>query len=232
VQGLAKGVGLASHHVDHVIGIAKAPYMTRFGEGPFPTELGGTRSAEWCGTKGITPDVERQKFPAATLLSADDFEFGVAIRSAGGEYGATTGRPRRTGWFDLPLLRYSCEIMGAQEMSLALTKLDVLNFCPVIKICTAYRYEGPVYHLRGYELHEGAVLQTAIPVAEVLKYCSPIYQEFPGWMSNVSEIGNRLALPDKLLDIIDFIENESGEGVSLLSVGPRREQTIFGSESE
>ena len=102
IGGLAKGVGLKVSDVDLTLGIVKAPYMTRVGEGPFPTELGGTKSAEWCGTAGITKDIEKEKFPNASVNETDEFVQGVGIRKAGFEYGATTGRPRRTGWLDLP----------------------------------------------------------------------------------------------------------------------------------
>jgi adenylosuccinate synthase len=235
VQGLAKGVGLTAGSVDRTIGIAKAFYMTRVGEGPFPTEMGGVRSAEWCGTKGITRDIERKKFPSVSIkvksasdpADGDEFELGIAIRKAGDEYGATTGRPRRTGWLDLSLLRYSSQIAGKHGKEVALTKLDVLNQCSLIKVCVGYTYTGPDYRVGSLGLKYGDIIRTAIPSDDVLRYCRPVYQEFPGWMSDICQAKTRQSLPKELAKIIAFVEQEAGVTASLLSVGPDREQTIF-----
>ncbi len=235
LQGLAKGVGLSADVVDRTLGIVKAFYMTRVGEGPFPSEMGGVRSAEWCGTKGITRAVENERFPSASVRmkmphgssEERDFELGVAIRRAGSEYGATTGRPRRVGWLDLPLLRYSSQVAGRHGKEVALTKLDVLDQCPVIKVCVGYQYDGPDQRVGRVSLKSGSVIRTAVPMADVLSHCRPIFREFRGWESNISTIRRRVDLPKELAQLIAFVEQEAGVTASLLSVGPDREQTIF-----
>ncbi|MBU6323822.1 adenylosuccinate synthase [Patescibacteria group bacterium] len=221
IEGLAKGVGLRPDDVDVSIGVAKFPYMTRVGEGPFPTELGGTESAAWCST--ATKEEEAKKYPGASVNAKDEMEQGVGMRLAGFEYGATTGRPRRTGWFDLPLFRYALR-NGAN--SIALTKLDVLDGCETIRIATAYRYDGPAYRVGALELTPGTELTTAVMDPVVLKNVTPVYKEFPGWLSPLGKAREKGALPQKLLDLLDFIRKESGASLDLLSVGPDRDDIL------
>lgn len=228
IHGLAKGVGLSERDVDLTIGIAKAFYMTRVGEGPFPTEMGHDRSAKHCATKGVTRETEKAQYPDASLSQGNhvdgDFKLGIAVRRVGNEYGATTGRPRRTGWLDLPLLRYSSRITGRY---VALTKLDVLSGCPVIKVCVAYRYKGPDYRIEGKMLRRGEVLSEAIPSNDIMQHCSPMYEEFPGWKEDIGGAKKREELPRELLNLIAFVETRAEVEARLLSVGPDREQTIF-----
>lgn len=235
LAGLAKGVGLLSSQVDLTLGIVKAPYMTRVGEGSFPTEMGGTQSNEWCGRMAASiaradgfksvRDLEADAYGLVTLDDPDEFKLGVAVRIVGDEYGKTTSRPRRTGWLDLPLLRYARQFNGPDVV---LTKLDVLSRCPTIKICVAYRYDGPNYWVDGEDiLTRGKEIQTAIPADEVLKHCRPIYREFPGWRCDISQAKSVDDLPPELINIIKFIEGEAGVKARVLSVGSDREQTIF-----
>lgn len=226
IQGLTKGVGLSVKDVDRVFAIVKAPYMTRVGDGPFPTEMGGDQSAEWCRTKEINCESEAQRYPDVSLSDiSDEFLLGVAIRKAGGEYGATTGRLRRTGWLDIPLLRHAIKIMGV-EVDIVLTKLDVLSGCPTIRVCSAYRYEGPEQRIGKRTLCYGNILDVAIPHSEIIKYCRPIYQDFNGWKEDITSIRSIHDLPLELIQIISFIQKETVSAISLLSVGPKREQTI------
>lgn len=223
LAGLAKGAGLRERDVDLAFGIAKAPYMTRVGEGVFPTEFGGKASAEWCGTSGVTAKTEQEKYPGASVNSSDPLEQGVGIRIAGREYGATTGRPRRTGWLDLPLLRYA---MQFADSDLILTKIDVLDRCEEIRLCVAHRYVGPAFNLGRLTIERGMVLDTAIPITEVLEYIEPVYESLPGWMCDTSGIRTWNAVPEKLEAIISVIEQKTGAKVAAVSVGPDREQTI------
>ncbi len=216
IQGLAKGVGLSEKQVDLTLGIAKAYFMTRVGEGPFPTELGGVASAAWCGTKGVNRETELEKFGDVSVNDPDPFRQGVGIRMAAHEYGATTGRPRRIGWLDLPLLRYAVQT-GID--GLILTKLDSLDGCEVIKLCKAYTYRGDNYQIGERLLCTGDQLNVAIPDAEVLQHCQPIYQEFPGWRAAAEQ-------PPELMNLVRFLEAEVGKRAVILSVGPEREQTI------
>ena len=224
IGGLAKGVGLTQADVDLTLGIVKAPYMTRVGEGPFPTEMGGTKSAEWCGAAGITKQTEKEKFPNATVNEVDEFVQGVGIRKAGYEYGATTGRPRRTGWLDLPFLRYTTQF---SSKDLILTKLDVMDECENIKICSAYTYDGPDFNLGNKILTKGTELKVTIIDEEVMKYCKPVYKTFKGWMTSIREMREASQFPEELKTVISFIETETGCKARIVSVGPDRDETII-----
>ena len=224
MQGLARGVGLRERQVDRTFGIVKAFYMTRVGEGPFPTELGGNTSAAWCNRVGTTEQIEQYHYPDATVNSREPFVRGIGIRRAGYEYGSTTKRPRRVGWLDLPLLRYSQRHTGPDTI---LTKLDVLDDCEWIDICTAYRYVGPTHHIGGQKtLNSGEILQSAIPDYDVIQDCVPIYKSFPGWLTPTRACRNEGELPTQLRDLIGYIAASASLNIVMLSVGPDREQTI------
>lgn len=177
--GACTGTGIAPYLIDQVIGISKA-YVTRVGEGPFPTEL--------------------------------DDEMGETLRTAGAEFGATTGRPRRTGWLDIVALRETVRTNGLT--GIALTKLDVLNKLETIKVCTAYRYGDQFLEEFPQDL-------------EVLKNCTPVYEEITGWQSETSSLQNYADLPAAARDYIASIESWTGCPVVLVSVGPRRDQTLI-----
>jgi len=224
VQGLARGVGLKDGDIDLALGIVKAFYMTRVGAGPFPTEIGGQVSEEWCSRSNVTRESDKEQVPGADVNSEDEFKQGVGIRIAGGEYGATTGRPRRTGWLDLALMRYAIRDSGPD---IILTKLDVLNRCKKIKICTHYIYEGPEYYLGKKKIKKGDVIWVAILCSEVLKHCLPVYKTFPGWISDISGAKSFKELPEKNVRILDFVAGETGAKVKVLSIGAERGKTIF-----
>lgn len=226
ITGLAKGVGIKETSVDLTLGIVKAPYMTRVGEGPFPTELGGLESAKWCGTKGINKTIEREKYPDASIDDSNEFIQGIALRKAGGEYGATTGRPRRTGWLDLPMLKYSVKFSGVHVI---LTKLDVLDTCKTIRICHAYEYIGENYRIGEKTYKNGDIIETTVPDLEIITNCKPLYTDFPGWESDITNITSYELLPEKLHTILNFIKEKTNVKIDIISVGPDREQTIINS---
>ena len=139
-------------------------------------------------------------------------EVGEALRKKGNEFGAVTGRPRRTGWLDLPLLRYSNMINGTGW--LVVTKLDVLDEMAEIPVCVGYKIDGKETleipaQASGYEKIE------------------PIYTKLPGWQSETFGIANYDQLPAKAKSYLDFIEKETTAKVGIISTGPDREQTIF-----
>jgi adenylosuccinate synthase len=139
-------------------------------------------------------------------------EVGEALRKKGNEFGAVTGRPRRTGWLDLPLLRYSNMINGTGW--LVVTKLDVLDDRATIPVCVGYRVNGT-------ETQE-------IPAQNsVFEQIEPIYTELPGWHSETYGIDKYEQLPEKAKSYLAFIEKETGAKVGIISTGPDREQTIF-----
>jgi adenylosuccinate synthase len=137
---------------------------------------------------------------------------GEALRKKGNEFGAVTGRPRRTGWLDLPLLRYSNMINGTGW--LVVTKLDVLDDLAEIPICVAYKVDGK---------------ETLEVPAQASGYekIEPIYVKLPGWRSETFGIANYDQLPAKAKSYLEFIEKETAAKVGIVSTGPDREQTIF-----
>lgn len=147
--------------------------------------------------------------PFPTEDSEDD---GVKMREIGGEYGTTTGRPRRCGWFDGLLLRYSIRLNGLSE--LAMTKLDVLDDFDEIKICTRYEYEGEIFD--AFPPHQ-SIIHKAVP----------IYETMPGWKTDISGAKTYDELPQACRDYIERLQEIAGIPFTIISVGPRRDQTLF-----
>ena len=138
-------------------------------------------------------------------------EMGDQLRQAGQEFGATTGRPRRCGWFDAVAMREAVRTSGIT--GLAITKLDVLSDLPAIKICTAYSYKGEMLDYFPRDL-------------DVLKDCNPVYEELEGWQSDISGIKTYEELPPRARAYLDKLSEISECPLVLISVGPRRDQTI------
>lgn len=138
-------------------------------------------------------------------------EFGEVLRKLGNEYGATTGRPRRCGWFDTVSVSYSIKINGIS--SLMLTKLDVLSDLQTIKICTGYKYKDQV--LKDFPSN-----------LNVLNSCMPVYEEVCGWRSELSDINDPSDLPQNLMNYLAKLEDILETQISLISIGPSREQFI------
>jgi adenylosuccinate synthase len=136
---------------------------------------------------------------------------GDLLRERGGEYGATTGRPRRCGWFDGVVLRHAAKINGLTQ--LAVTKIDVLDVLETIKICTAYECEGKVIEDFPTDLAK-------------LEKCRPIYEELPGWKEDLSSITNYRDLPLNAKKYIDRLAELAEAKISLISVGAERGQVI------
>lgn len=157
-------------------------------------------------TKAYTTRVGEGPFPTELID-----ETGEQIRKAGHEFGTTTGRPRRCGWLDLVVLRYTCMINGVTE--LALTKLDVLSGMKELKVCTEYEINGK---------------KTAdFPIRpEDLKVAKPVYETLPGWEENIMECKSMEELPENARNYVSYIEKQLGVKVSIVSIGPKREQTI------
>jgi len=222
ISGLTKGVGLSEKDVDLNLGIVKAFYMTRVGQGPFPTEMGGELSDKHCSSN--TKDTERATYPNASLNSEDELQLGIAVRYIGQEYGATTGRPRRTGWLDLPLLRRATITNGPD---IILTKVDVLNDAKKIKLCTEYEYNGDNYYYGDKLIKKGDKIKIAIVDSLILGRCKPIYKEFPGWLSEIKNIKEYKDLPQNLKNIVEYIEKDCNVNVRIISVGAERDETII-----
>ena len=180
--GACTGSGIGPTRIDRVVGVMKA-YVTRVGEGPFPTELLGAEG-EW-------------------------------LREKGGEYGVTTGRPRRCGWYDAPLARYAHSVNGMTDI--VLTKLDVLGELEQIPVCVAYDVDGE-------RVEEVPIIQTAFQKA------TPIYEYVPGWKEDISGCRTFDELPQAAQDYVLFLEKVSRCRISSIGVGPGREQMIIRQE--
>jgi adenylosuccinate synthase len=139
-------------------------------------------------------------------------ETGEMLRKAGNEFGATTGRPRRCGWLDLPALKYTVMVNGVSQ--LFMMKVDVLNDFDEIKVCTHYELEdGTITDQFPYDLCEQEV--------------KPVYRTLNGWNSNLKNIRAFQELPEALLNYISFIEESLGVPINLVSTGPNRTETVF-----
>ncbi|HEX8457098.1 MAG TPA: adenylosuccinate synthase [Pyrinomonadaceae bacterium] len=180
--GASTGTGLAPHRITGVLGIVRT-YTTRVGEGPFPTEM----------------------------LEGEE-ELGQLIRERGHEYGASTGRPRRCGWFDAFATRYAAEINGFT--SVALTKLDVLDALDQIKVCTGYRLDG-------------REVESFPAVSQDLRRVEPIYETLPGWNASTEGVTEMSKLPPNARAYVEYLSRAIGVEIGLVSTGPERAQTII-----
>ncbi|MBS3141604.1 adenylosuccinate synthetase [Candidatus Woesearchaeota archaeon] len=230
LNGTASGAGLSARDVDLCLGIVKFPFMTRVGGGPFPTELGGEKSEEYCAAKGHTKKDELREYGIpfvevdghvkynphdwrimAMIDKGDSFERGVGIRLAAGEYGATTGRPRRTGITDLIALRYAVEMNGP---NLILTKSDCLNGVAKFELGTCYQLPSGS-HTTNFDAGDEAFLRSVKPVART----------YSGY--DTRDIHSFSEMPAGFAKAIGDLQYVSGGIVRVISVGPEKEQTIF-----
>jgi len=138
-------------------------------------------------------------------------EVGERMTDIGGEYGTTTGRRRRVGWFDAVLARYANRINGLTD--LFLTKLDVLSEFETLKVATAYRYDGKVY-------------ESFPPHQSIFHHAEPVYEEVSGWGSDITEVEHYSDLPVEARDFVDLLEEQSQAPITWVSIGPKRSQTL------
>lgn len=175
------GAGIPPHQITQIIAVTKA-YSSCVGAGPFVTEL-----------EGATAETLRQRGGSA------------------GEYGATTGRPRRVGWFDAVATRYGCQVQGATEV--ALTNLDVLGYLDEIPICTAYQINNTA--------------TTTFPTTGPLTRAQPMLTSLPGWQCDISGIRRYQALPVNAQRYVEMLEALIATPIRWISVGPEREAMIM-----
>ena len=182
--GVTAGSGLPATFIKRVVGIIKA-YSTRVGGGPFPTEL----------------------YDAVDKQDQD----GKTMAERGHEFGAVTKRPRRTGWYDAVIARYAQQVNGIDYW--ALTKLDVMDTLPKIKICVAYELDGKQIDY---------MPSSSAELARV----KPVYEEMDGWLCETSNITKIEDLPPKAKAYVDRLMELSGAKLGILSIGPARESTL------
>jgi adenylosuccinate synthase len=177
------------------------------GLGVPPTRIDGVLGVAkaYCTRVGTGPFPTEQQGPEAE-----------AIRERGGEYGATTGRPRRCGWFDAVAVRYAVRVNGFD--TIALTKLDVLDHLKTIPVCTGYRFEG-------------ATLDEMPADTRVLEGCEPVYENLPGWKAPTAGVRDWAMLPENARRYVERLAELVGTEIGLVSTGPDREQTVIRGKS-
>ena len=177
----AIGAGVPPYEIKKVITVCKA-YSSAVGAGAFVSEIFGEEADELRRRGGD-----------------------------GGEYGATTGRPRRMGWFDCVASKYGCRMQGATDV--AFTVLDVLGYLDEIPVCTGYEIDGKV--------------TTEFPTTGLLEKAKPVFEVLPGWKSDIRGIKNYDELPENCRKYIEFVEKQIGFPITMISNGPGRNDIIY-----
>ena len=177
----AIGAGLPPYEIKQIITVCKA-YSSAVGAGAFVSEIFGEEAEELRNRGGD-----------------------------GGEYGATTGRPRRMGWFDCVASKYGCRIQGTTDV--AFTVLDVLGYLDEIPVCTGYEIDGEV--------------TTDFPVTSLLEKAKPVLEVLPGWKCDIRGIKKYEDLPENCRKYIEFIEDKIGFPITMVSNGPSRDDIIY-----
>ena len=177
----AIGAGIPPYEIKKIVAVSKA-YSSAVGAGAFVSEIFGDEADELRRRGGD-----------------------------GGEYGATTGRPRRMGWYDCVASKYGCRLQSATDV--ALTVLDVLGYLDEIPVCTGYELDGKVI--------------TDFPVTTKLEKCKPVLEKLPGWKCDIRGIKKYEDLPENCRNYIEFIEKHIGFPITMISNGPSREDIIY-----
>lgn len=177
----AVGAGIPAHEIKDIITVTKA-YSSAVGAGEFVSEIFGEEADKMRNHGGDA-----------------------------GEYGATTGRPRRMGWFDCVATRYGVEVQGATQV--CLTALDCLSYLDEIKVCTGYEIDGKIIK--------------DFPNTHMLKKAKPIFETLPGFKCDIRGIKEFDKLPKEAQDYVLFIEKEIGKPITMVSNGPKREEIIY-----
>lgn len=177
----AVGAGIPPYEIKEIITVCKA-YSSAVGAGAFVSEIFGEEADELRRRGGD-----------------------------GGEYGATTGRPRRMGWFDCVASKYGCRLQGTTDV--AFTVLDVLGYLDEIPVCVGYEIDGEV--------------TTDFPVTHKLEKAKPVLKTMPGWKTDITGIRNYEELPENCRNYVEFIEEQIGYPITMVSNGPGREDIIY-----
>lgn len=177
----AIGAGIPPYEIKQIITVCKA-YSSAVGAGAFVSEIFDAEAEELRNRGGD-----------------------------GGEYGATTGRPRRVGWFDCVASKYGCRMQGTTDV--AFTVLDVLGYLDEIPVCVGYEIDGEV--------------TTEFPVTHLLEKAKPVLKTLPGWKCDIRGIKNYSELPENCRKYIEFVEQEIGYPITMISNGPGRDDIIY-----
>ncbi len=204
--GACTGLGIGPTSISSVVGVFKA-YTTRVGGGPFPTEQGTQEE--------IDREERSDEVTGEDVEKANDgvpYFVGKVMRRQGREYGTTTGRSRRCGWFDAVAARYAIRVNGLS--AIVLTKIDVLSNLKMVKVCVGYT-------LNGKKASEFPSRITEIEDAE------PVYETVDGWDDDISNATSLKELPPAAQQYLKFLEKILGIPIAIVSVGPAREQKII-----
>jgi adenylosuccinate synthase len=177
----AVGAGVPPYEIKKIVTVTKA-YSSAVGAGEFVSEIFGDEAEE--------------------------------LRRRGGdkgEYGATTGRPRRVGWYDIVASRYGCRLQGATDVAFTVT--DALGYLDTIPVCVAYDIDGKI--------------TTDFPTTPLLKKAKPVYEYLPGWKCDIRGIRKYEDLPENCRNYIEFIEKRLGYPITMVSNGPGREDIMY-----
>lgn len=177
----AVGAGVPPYEIKRVVAVTKA-YSSAVGAGEFVSEIFG-----------------------------DEAEALRRVGGSGGEYGATTGRPRRMGWYDCVASRYGCRLQGATDV--VLTVLDALGYLDEIPVCVGYEIDGEI--------------TTEFPATAQLKKAKPVYEVLPGWKCDITGIRKYEELPENCRKYVEFIEEKIGYPITMVSNGPGRQDIIY-----
>ena len=178
----AVGAGLPPHKIEDIVVVTKA-YSSAVGAGEFVSEI-----------------LDEDKAQELRVHGGDK-----------GEFGATTGRPRRVGWFDAVATKYGCTVQGATEV--ALTCLDVLGYLDEIPVCVGYEIDGKV--------------TTTFPVPNQLVKAKPVFEKLPGWKCDIRGITDYDALPENAKKYVEFLESKIGVPIKMVSTGPKRHEMTY-----
>ena len=177
----AIGAGISPYEIKKIVCVTKA-YSSAVGAGDFVSEIFGDEADEMRHRGGD-----------------------------GGEYGATTGRPRRMGWYDCVASKYGCRLQGATDV--ALTVVDALGYLDEIPVCVGYEINGEI--------------TTDFPVTPLLNKAKPVYETLPGWKSDIGGIRKFEDLPENCQNYVKFIEKHIGYPITMVSNGPGRNDIIY-----
>ncbi len=232
LNGTAAGVGLSARDVDLALGVVKFPFMTRVGGGPFPTELAGKAGEEYCQEENRAKENELSRYNIKFTKEGDKIKYdfrdqkilelvnsedeltqAIGIRLAAGEFGASTGRPRRIGWTDAMAARYA-QMINGRDVKLILTKADCLAGIEEFKLCCGYAHPS-----------SGMWIEFSRD-SNFLRKVEPEYTKFHGY-GDLSEVQKFKDLPGSLQSAINLFERYAQGKVVAVSNGPKKEQVIF-----
>ncbi|MEK6808731.1 MAG: adenylosuccinate synthetase, partial [Nanoarchaeota archaeon] len=206
IGGVCTGLGISPKKITEILGVFKA-YITRVGSGALVTELGNEEIL-----KSENPDESVTEGDLKNANNGDEYYQGRVLRKNGYEYGTTTGRARRCGWFDAVAGRYSITINGLD--AIIITKLDVLTGLKKIKVCIGYT-------------HNGQSIKDFTNDIKILSECKPVYEEFDGWEEEIRNVKSYHGLPKNAQNYLRRLGEILSVPIYIASVGAERDETII-----